>query len=251
MRVLITAGGTRAYIDEIRWLGNVSSGRFGAELAWASLRHGASVLHFHSERAVSPVEKKINISLPIEPQLDEARELASAFAPHRSRYEEVTFLSLESYQTKLEELLRREHFDVIFLAAAVSDYAPTAQEGKIPSDRDHLTIELDRVPKTIDRVKSWAPSIYQVGFKLLVGSTREELLMAAEKSARNNGSDCIVANDLTDLRESRHTIHLVRPGHPTETYLPEEEPAERLVERVFRWVRERQPALSLGGKQQS
>jgi phosphopantothenate-cysteine ligase len=244
MRVLITAGGTRAYIDEIRWLGNVSSGRFGAELAWASLRQGASVVHFHSERAVSPVEKKINIAAPLEPQLDEARALAASFAPFRHRYREVTFLSLQSYQEQLEQLLRDEPFDVIFLAAAVSDYAPTPQEGKIPSDREHLTIELDRVPKTIDRVKSWAPSIYQVGFKLLVGSTREELLLAAEKSAIHNGSDCIVANDLVDLRESRHTIHLVRPGHPTETYAPEDEPAERLVERVFAWARLRQPAMA-------
>ncbi len=247
MRVLITAGGTRAYIDEIRWLGNVSSGRFGAELAWAALRQGASVLHFHSERAVSPVEKKINISAPLEPQWEEAQALATAFAPHRSRYRERTFLSLESYQEKLEEILRTEHFDVIFLAAAVSDYAPVAQTGKIPSDREHLTIELDRVPKTIDRVKSWAPSIYQVGFKLLVGSSREELLAAAEKSALHNGSDCIVANDLVDLRESRHTIHLVRPGQPTETYQPESDPAERLVERVFHWATERQPAMASNG----
>jgi phosphopantothenate-cysteine ligase len=248
MRVLITAGGTRAYIDEIRWLGNVSSGRFGAELAWAALRQGADVLHFHSERAISPVEKKINISLPIEEQLEEARQLARDFAPHRTRYRAVTFLSLESYQAQLQEILLREHFDVIFLAAAVSDYAPTPQEGKIPSDREHLTIELDRVPKTIDRVKTWAPGIYQVGFKLLVGSTREELLLAAEKSARGNGSDCIVANDLVDLRESRHTIHLVRPGQPTETYFPDEDPAERLVSRVFTWVQEKVPALSSNGK---
>ena len=240
MRVLITAGGTRAYIDEIRWLGNVSSGRFGAEIALAALGRGAEVLHFYSERAISPVEKKIDITGDIEAQLTEVKLTAAAFAPHKDRYREIKFLSLESYQQTLEELLTKEHFDVIFLAAAVSDYAPVAQEGKIPSDREHLTLQLNRVPKTIDRVKLIAPDIYQVGFKLLVGSSTEGLIEAAESSARSNHSDCIVANDLDLLRESRHTIHLVRLGHPTETYAVNDNPAEKLVGRVFEWVKEKQ-----------
>ncbi|MBX9653491.1 phosphopantothenoylcysteine synthase [bacterium] len=245
MRVLITAGGTRAYIDEIRWLGNVSSGRFGAEIALAALERGAEVTHFYSERAISPIEKKIDITGDMAAQLAEAKEAADRFAPLKDRYRDIKFLSLESYQQKLEQLLTSEHFDVIFLAAAVSDYAPVAQTGKIPSDQEHLTLELNRVPKTIERVKDWAPDIYQVGFKLLVGTSTEVLIEAAEKSARHNHSDCIVANDLDLLRESRHTIHLVRLGHPTETYSVDDNPAENLVDRVFEWVREKQKLQSV------
>lgn len=247
MRVLITAGGTRAYIDEIRWLGNVSSGRFGAELAWAALRRGAEVLHFHSERAVSPVERKVDLRHDVEAQIEEIRRVERDFAPHRDRYREFKFLSLESYQVELERILRSEPFDIIFLAAAVSDYAPVAEPGKIPSHRDHLTLELHRVAKTIDQVKDWAPDIYQVGFKLLVGSSTEELIEAAEQSARHNRSDCIVANDLDLLRESRHTIHLVRLGHPTETYSPHDAPADKLIDRVFEWAQASKRELTKPG----
>lgn len=239
MRVLVTAGGTRAYIDEIRWLGNVSSGRFGAELSVSALERGAEVVHLYSERAVSPVEMKIDIREDLTEQIEILKQSAARFAPLRSRYREVKFLSLESYQKKLEDLLRNEPFDVVFLAAAVSDYAPIATPGKIPSNRECLTLDLHRVPKMIERVKDFAPDIYQVGFKLLVGSTTEELIAAAEASARANRSDCVVANDLDLLRESHHTIHLVRPGNPTETYPWDTNPAERLIERAFTWAAEK------------
>jgi phosphopantothenoylcysteine synthetase/decarboxylase len=239
MRVLITAGGTRAYIDEVRWLGNVSSGRFGAELALCALDRGAEVVLFHSERAVSPVEYKIDVRGDLASQWRAVQDAARRFAPHRERYREEKFLSLPSYERKLEALLRSEPFDVVFLAAAVSDYAPAPRTGKIPSDRESLSLELHRVAKTINRVKDFAPNIYQVGFKLLVGASKEELIQAAEKSASANRSDCIVANDLDLLRENRHTIHLVRPGRPTETYSRGENPAERLIDRVFAWVGEK------------
>ena len=81
MRVLITAGGTRAYIDEIRWLGNVSSGRFGAELALHALDRGAEVLHFHSERAVSPVEHRVDIRDDLESQFAAIRTARRRWSP--------------------------------------------------------------------------------------------------------------------------------------------------------------------------
>ena len=53
---------------------------------------------------------------------------------------------------------------------------------------------------------------------------------------REYRADMTVANDLQTLRDGRHTIHLVRPGHPTETFGPPEPIAERLVERVMTWA---------------
>ena len=40
MRILITAGGTREYIDPVRFISNASSGRMGYALARAALRAG-------------------------------------------------------------------------------------------------------------------------------------------------------------------------------------------------------------------
>ena len=44
MRILITAGGTREYIDPVRFISNASSGKMGYALAHELKRHGAKVL---------------------------------------------------------------------------------------------------------------------------------------------------------------------------------------------------------------
>ncbi|MFO0949419.1 MAG: phosphopantothenoylcysteine decarboxylase [Planctomycetota bacterium] len=235
MRILITAGGTRAYIDEVRWIGNVSSGRFGADIAKACLKRGAEVVHLHAEGAQLPFHHTIDLMADLEPQFAECRELAQFASEWHARYRTVPFKKVSEYADELERLLRTEPFDVVFLAAAVSDYAPRELPGKIRSDSDEIVVRLARVPKLIARVKSWAPNIYQVGFKLLAGAAEEELLEAARNAALENHSDLTVANDLRPLRQGNHTIHLVRLGHPTETYSASENPAERLVERVLEW----------------
>src|SRR5947209_7068691 len=74
-----------------------------------------------------------------------------------------------------------------------------------------------------------------VGFKLLSRTTPAELIRQAEAACRTNRADLTVANDLQTLRAGRHTVHLVRPGHPPETLGPGADLAERLVERIAAW----------------
>lgn len=235
MRILITAGGTRAYIDEVRWVGNVSSGRFGADIAKACLARGAEVVHLHAEGAQLPFVHTVDLTAPLEPQFAECIVAAREAAEWRNRYQMVPFKKVSDYASELERLLRTERFDIVFLAAAVSDYAPRELPGKIHSSADEIVVRLARVPKLIAKVKHWAPEIFQVGFKLLAGATTEQLIAAAQQAGRENRSDVTVANDLRPLRQGNHIIHLVRDGRPVETYGAAENPAERLVERVFEW----------------
>ena len=67
-------------------------------------------------------------------------------------------------------------------------------------------------------------------------ASREELILRAEAACRDNRADLTVANDLQTLRQGRHTIHLVRPGHDPETLEPGDDLAERLVARVVTWA---------------
>ena len=46
--ILITSGGTKVYIDEVRHVGNMSSGRFGADLAREALRLGHTVIFLYA-----------------------------------------------------------------------------------------------------------------------------------------------------------------------------------------------------------
>ncbi len=54
MRILITAGPTREYLDDVRYLSNASSGRMGYRLAEAALQHGHEVVLVSGPVALAP-----------------------------------------------------------------------------------------------------------------------------------------------------------------------------------------------------
>jgi phosphopantothenate-cysteine ligase len=167
----------------------------------------------------------------------------------RSSRERLRLVSLATgtvgeYAQTLERLLREEPADVIFLATAVSDYEPEPRSGKIGSDEEGLIIRCRRTPKVIRSVRDWAPSSYLVGFKLLSRVSPDELIAQAGRACLINRADLTIANDLQTLREGRHTVHLVRSGHPAETIGPGPDLARTLVERVFAWARDAGHALA-------
>ena len=54
MHLLITAGGTREYIDPVRFISNASSGRMGYALAQAALKAGHTVTLITAPTALKP-----------------------------------------------------------------------------------------------------------------------------------------------------------------------------------------------------
>jgi phosphopantothenoylcysteine synthetase/decarboxylase len=138
-------------------------------------------------------------------------------------------------------VLRDHPIDVVFLAMAVSDFAPRPTAGKLRSDDQTLILECPPTPKVIRSVRDWAPGAFLVGFKLLSGAGEGELIREATAACVSNRADLTVANDLSTVQPGRHVIHLVRPGNPTETYGPDGTIAERLVDRVFELRGRRSP----------
>ena len=150
--------------------------------------------------------------------------------------------NVDDYSATLKQVLQSQAIDVVFLPMAVADFEPAPQPGKLSSEAESLVVSCRRTPKVIRLVRDWSPSVYLVGFKLLSHVSREELIVRAEAACRGNRADLTVANDLQTLRQGRHTIHLVRPGHDPETLDPGNDLAERLVARVVNWVA-RSPAV--------
>jgi phosphopantothenoylcysteine decarboxylase/phosphopantothenate--cysteine ligase len=54
LKILITSGPTREYIDSVRFLSNASTGRMGAALAKAALRRGHQVVMVSGPTSVAP-----------------------------------------------------------------------------------------------------------------------------------------------------------------------------------------------------
>ncbi len=238
MNVVVTAGGTTAPIDDVRQIANASTGRFGAMIAEAALRRGASVWHVHARGALRPFDRLARFDLDTPEPDAEFRRLArlrAEWSEVRDRCHAVPLIegTVPEYAARLEEILRARPIDVAFLAMAASDFAPEPASGKLSSELESLTLRCRRLPKVIRSVRDWSPSVYLVGFKLLSGAPESDLIRQAEAGCLENRADLTVANDLRTVRAGRHVIHLVRLGHPTETFGPDEPIADRLVDRAF------------------
>ena len=85
--------------------------------------------------------------------------------------------------------------------------------------------------KIIGKVKEWNPNIRLIGFKLLVGVSKEELLAAARASLEKNQAELIVANDLTEISSGQHHAYLLGADTVTEAF-SKAEIAEQLLSHI-------------------
>jgi phosphopantothenoylcysteine synthetase/decarboxylase len=180
MKILVTAGATREPIDAVRFISNVSTGTTGAALADEFAKRGHTVLLLHGEGAA----------------------VSGGGAQTKS------FSSAADLRAQLERLLREGEFDVVVMAAAVSDYRPVhTEEGKISSDTDALLLPLVRNEKILPELKSFAlsrpPRV--VGFKLTVGAEGSARRAAVVRQFATGGVDAVVHNDLVEIRAA--TVH--------------------------------------------
>lgn len=233
MKFLITSGGTKIPIDRVRDITNMSSGTFGAKIAWELLKLGHQVVFYKAKGSKSPMSQTIDLA-------SDQRKSGNSFAPwhientlkslsawykeraqYMPKYNEFEYSTFDQYQEGLKFILGVEKPDVTLLSAAVSDYGvENFMDGKIRSN-DMFSIQLKQLPKLIYHVKEWAPTTKLVGFKLLVESKDYELIDAAKKSIADNKCEMIVANDLSEMKNGKHRIHLVFSKQETITFRDE------------------------------
>lgn len=189
LRALVTAGGTREPIDDVRVLTNISSGAFGVAIA----------------RALAAVG--------IETTLVGSREALAKLKPADAAIHPIPFTTLRDLADTLEAAARNPAPpDIVCMAAAVADYSPILTEGKLHSHADELVIRCKRNPKLIAAFRrQFGIGTFLVGFKLLSRVPHDELIAAAREQVRRNRLNLTVANDLTNLRTSRHPVIMVTP----------------------------------------
>jgi phosphopantothenoylcysteine decarboxylase/phosphopantothenate--cysteine ligase len=186
MRILITAGGTREYIDPVRFISNASSGRMGYALARAALKAGHEVTLVTAPTALkTPAGAEIVC-------VQTAAEMFEAV---------------------------KEHFpkcDCLIMAAAVSDYTPVRpSKTKLKKQSGRLTLELKPTPDIL----KWAGRQRRVGNahhkpKVVVGFALEDrdLHANAERKMREKRLDMIVANAPGAIGTEASTVHVKAAG---------------------------------------
>ena len=171
-RILLTAGPTRAYIDDVRFLTNASSGRMAAALAQAALAAG------HEVTIVSgPVQLRYPTAARVIPVIT-TRDMLDA---------------------SLAELPSVEG---VVATAAPCDFEPVRRvAGKIPRQGDGLALELAPTPDVIATLARKSVSRqWFVAFALEPGADPRRAFEKIEAKR----CDLIVVNDVTAI-EGTHT----------------------------------------------
>jgi phosphopantothenoylcysteine decarboxylase / phosphopantothenate---cysteine ligase len=163
-RVLVTAGGTREPLDDVRFVGNRSSGRMGVALAEEARRRGADVTLVASNLALAPPGGVELVQAP--------------------RAEDV----------EREVLARADEADVVVMAAAVADYRPAAAiAGKRGKDGSIWTLELEPTVDVLRTLGERDTGPLLVGFAAESGAGLER---ARQKLADKN-ANLVVFNDVS------------------------------------------------------
>lgn len=171
-RLLITGGGTREPIDNVRCITNYSTGKLAQKLASLAHHQGAQVTFISTTEASNPGYHKLIVA-----------ETA----------------------TQLEQKLEEEHpyADVVIMAAAVSDFRPKREEKKIKR-QSQISIELLGTPDLIRSLKK-RPNCHYIGFCL----TDQDLEKTAQKKLIEKQLDHIIANTPNAIGKDKRNITLI------------------------------------------
>ena len=179
MRLLITAGPTREYLDPVRFLSNASSGRTGCAIARAAKAGGHWVSLVMGPVSVGP------------PAVDELVRVTSA----ADMYEAV--------------VARFDGCDVFVAAAAVCDYRPAErEERKIKKTEGRVTLELERTTDILLKMSKRRRRQVLVGFCL----ETEDLERRAREKLEVKQLDLVVANGPEAIDAARQDALILARG---------------------------------------
>jgi phosphopantothenoylcysteine decarboxylase/phosphopantothenate--cysteine ligase len=169
LRVAVSAGGTREYLDPVRYLGNASSGLMGWALARAALQRGAEV-----QLVAANVERP---------------------GPAGARVETVT--STEDLQQAM--IRAGKEADVVVMAAAPADFTPAGSSTtkiKKQSDTDGLELRLIQTPDVLAGLVSARtdPRQVLVGFAAETPTSEHTLAELGRSKLARKGCDLLVLN---------------------------------------------------------
>ena len=184
MHILITAGGTREYIDPVRFISNASSGKMGCALARAAIKAGHEVTLITAPMTQCPPDRAMVVNVETTTEMFEA---------------------VKKYFTRC---------DCLIMAAAVADYTPVrSATSKLKKNDQPLTIKLKPTPDIL----KWAGKNKKVNRnreegkrKIVVGFALEDKAVRAraEKKLREKNIDMIVANSPAAIGTERSDVHI-------------------------------------------
>ncbi len=198
-RVVVTAGGTREPIDEVRFIGNHSSGRMGLEIAVAARNMGAQVTLIAANLEKTPTGVEVI-------HVGNVEELENAMQVNC----DVLIMAAAVSDYKLKQpfagKLKRAEVPQLQLTATKDLIASFAAKNKLTYCVAFALVDQQSDLETIARQKLW-----DKGVQMVVGNTTEALgssntdvlVVEPELSKRIFGSKSQVASEIVGLVAQR------------------------------------------------
>ncbi|MCA9068311.1 MAG: phosphopantothenoylcysteine decarboxylase [Planctomycetaceae bacterium] len=176
MKILITAGPTREYLDDVRYLSNASSGRMGYALAAAALAAGHEVVLVTGPVDLTPPD---GCEVHAVETTGQMRDACIGVFPS---------------------------CDGVIAAAAVCDYKPKERiTGKIAKTGEAVSIEMIETDDVLAELGQMKDAHWVVGFALEAHNPRENAL----QKLRAKNCDWIVLNAPTAIGSESNSVELI------------------------------------------
>lgn len=189
IKVLVTSGGTRSYIDPVRVLTNISTGKLGQVMVETLSRVGIyDIYHVYAKGSLtadftSPYYHKHEIST-----CEEAMAAIMNYVPN---------------------------MDIVIHSMAVSDFGfkPTDEKLASNSPEDFINSLKSRIyknPKILPLIKQLNPNCILFSFKFENGISTGQLIDIATRSMIKSNSDVVIANDKAEMeKEKTHVSYFI------------------------------------------
>ncbi|WP_437225509.1 phosphopantothenoylcysteine decarboxylase [Planctomicrobium sp. SH661] len=186
LRVLVTAGPTREYLDDVRYLSNASSGRMGYAIVQAGIKLGWDV---------------VLVSGPVELPPPPGCEFHSV----------VTTSDMRDAALKLFPTCQG-----VIAAAAVCDYKPKQRiTGKLSKTGGPITLEMIETDDVLAELGRLKTTQWIVGFALEAQNPRENAL----QKLRRKNCDWIVLNAPSAIGADVNQVELIdRAGETVQNW---------------------------------
>jgi phosphopantothenoylcysteine decarboxylase/phosphopantothenate--cysteine ligase len=180
LQFLITAGGTREYIDPVRFISNASSGKTGYGLARSALLAGHNV---------TLITAPTNLNAP----------------------KEAAVVKVESARDMFEAVKNKfGGCDCLIMTAAVSDYAPVKPaRHKMKKSPGAITLKL----KPTQDILKWAGT-HKKKNQVVIGFALEDrnIKSCAERKMRDKNLDMIIANTPDSIGSEHSKVWFKKAG---------------------------------------
>jgi phosphopantothenoylcysteine decarboxylase/phosphopantothenate--cysteine ligase len=209
MNILVTAGPTREFLDDVRYLSNASSGLMGCALAQAAVDAGHNVTLI-----CGPITCEL-------PACDTLVPITSAAEMARAVREQAP------------------QADVVIMAAAVADYTPAERApGKMKKTDGERVLRLKRTTDILAELGGDKGERTLVGFALEADNARGNAI----RKLREKNLDLIIANSPAAMGAGHSAVELIFASGQTETLAdaPKTEIATHII-RAIESLKQREP----------